>query len=68
MSTTYAIDGMTCGGCVASLERAFASELPQLNVKVSLDDGGRLVVDGAHETTAVQQVVEDAGFDVRADG
>ena len=66
MSTTYSIDGMTCGGCVASLERAFASELPQLKVQVSLDEGGRLTVDGDHDQGTVQQVVEDAGFDVRA--
>ncbi len=68
MTTTYKIDGMTCGGCVAALDRAFESAAPALQKTVSLDDGGRLVIEGEHDLATVQKVVEEAGFDLRTTG
>lgn len=62
MTTTYRVDGMTCGGCVATLTKALERALPDVTVEVVLD-GGRVRVDGDHEEAAVEGAVEDAGFD-----
>lgn len=62
MEATYKVEGMTCGGCVGSVERALKAALPENRVTVSLDEG-EVSIDGQHEAAAVQSAVEDAGFD-----
>lgn len=66
METVYEVEGMTCGGCVSSLERAFESGAPTLKRTVSLDRGGIVVIEGEHDPAMVKEIVEDAGFDLRA--
>ncbi|MCB9525699.1 MAG: heavy-metal-associated domain-containing protein [Myxococcales bacterium] len=60
--STYRVDGMTCGGCVRSLTAAFQAAMPQTPVQVDLAQA-QVTVTGAHDPKAVEQVVEDAGFD-----
>jgi copper chaperone len=62
METTYKVDGMTCGGCVASVTRALERVEGDLKIDVQLD-GGKVKVEGEHSEAAIQQAVEDAGFD-----
>lgn len=61
-SKTYRVDGMTCGGCVASLTRSLKSALPGVELEVTLE-GGRVRIDGAHDQAKVEQAVAAAGFD-----
>jgi copper chaperone len=58
---TYRVDGMTCGGCVASLTRALRAALPGLEVEVTLA-GGLVRIQGAHAVARVERAVSDAGF------
>ena len=62
MEATYKVDGMTCGGCVGSVERALSAALPAARIEVSLE-AGEVRVEGDHEASAVKSAVEDAGFD-----
>jgi copper chaperone len=61
-TTTYRVEGMTCGGCVRSLEGALARAAPELEMMVTLE-GGTVVVRGPHNPGVIAQAVEDAGFD-----
>jgi len=65
--TTYKIDGMSCQGCVSSVQKALSAALPGAKVTVELD-GGLAHVEGAHQAEAVKQAVEDAGFDFGGTG
>ena len=58
----YTVAGMTCGGCVNSVTKVVSAALPEARVEVFLDQQ-RVVVHGAANDAAVQQAVEDAGFD-----
>ena len=60
-TTTYKVDGMTCGGCVAALTRTLQKALPGLEVEVQLE-GGLVRVAGAHDAAAVENAVGEAGF------
>lgn len=62
MEATYKVAGMTCGGCVSSVQRAVSAALPDTRVEVSLDEG-EVSVDGDHDAAAVRTAIEDAGFD-----
>ena len=62
MEATYKVDGMTCGGCVGSVQRALNAALPETQVQVSLEKG-EVNIAGAHDADAVKTAVEDAGFD-----
>jgi copper chaperone len=61
---TYRVDGMTCGGCVSSVQRVVQAIDPQLQVNVTLESG-ELKVEGAHTEDAVRQAVERAGFEFK---
>lgn len=60
-TTTYRVDGMTCGGCVAALTRALQEALPGLAIEVKLE-GGLVRVAGAHDAATVEKAVAEAGF------
>ena len=60
-SKTYRVDGMTCGGCVASMTRALKNVLPNQEIEVTLQ-GGLVRVDGDHDPKKVEQAADDAGF------
>lgn len=62
METTYKVEGMTCGGCAASVTKAIQRLSPALEVEVKLE-GGRVTVKGEHDEAQVKQAVEEAGFD-----
>ncbi|MEZ4318423.1 MAG: heavy metal-associated domain-containing protein [Myxococcota bacterium] len=57
----YRVDGMTCGGCVRSVERVVRALDEGLVVEVQLEPG-EVRVDGPHTPEAVKQAVEKAGF------
>ncbi len=63
MDKSYKVEGMTCGGCVGSVKRAI-ERIEGVTADVTLE-GGRVVVHGEHEAKAIEQAVEDAGFDFK---
>jgi len=59
------VEGMTCGGCVASVTRAIRSVDNQAQVAVDL--GQKTVrVDTARDLDAIRSAVSDAGYPVTA--
>lgn len=61
---TLVIEGMSCGGCVLSVEKALAGVRGVARATVSLADK-RAEVEGAGlDATALKEAVEAAGFDV----
>ena len=58
---TYHVEGMTCGGCVASLTRALEVALPGLRIEVKLE-GGEVRVEEPHDVAKVAAAVADAGY------
>ena len=64
MNVKYKVDGMTCGGCVASLIRAMKAVEPSAVVEVSLEEG-TMVLDESVPETLVAQAVDAAGFELR---
>ena len=60
-SKIYRVQGMTCGGCTASLTRALRAALPGRQIEVTLE-GGIVRIDGPHDAAKVEQAVNDAGF------
>jgi len=62
MTTSYKIEGMTCGGCVKSVTNAIERAAPGLKFEVSLEQAA-VKVEGEHRLETIQQAVEDAGFD-----
>ena len=66
-TTQIKVDGMTCGGCVASVKRALQQIDGVGNVEVSLDQAqARVEYDPARVDEAkLRSAIEDAGFDAR---
>lgn len=60
------VSGMTCGGCVKSVERAVAAAAPGAKVSVDLRSG-EVTIDGAAAKQTVVSAIEGAGFDVVGD-
>lgn len=60
MTTTYRVDGMTCGGCVRSVTNAL--ERAGLQASVDLAEKSA-TVQGEHQADTVKQAIEGAGFD-----
>ena len=61
MKTTYTVNGMTCGGCAASITKALQARDGALSVEVDWKNN-TVTVEGL-STEVVEQAVEDAGFD-----
>ncbi len=59
------VEGMTCMGCVKSVETALKKADPAATVAIDLDSG-KVEVDGALGYDALKDVIEASGFDVRA--
>ncbi len=56
----YKIDGMTCGGCVSALTRAFeAANATEIVVELTPQTASV----GNLDAEAIRDVVENAGFD-----
>jgi copper chaperone len=57
------VDGMTCGGCAASVKRAL--QLLDSNARVDVDLPSKTVkVETTAQLDAVKNAVEDAGYEV----
>ena len=57
------VDGMTCGGCTASVKRAL--QLLDSTARVDVDLPGKTVkVETTAQLDAVKNAVEDAGYEV----
>ncbi len=57
------VDGMTCGGCAASVKRALQALDADANVDVDLPSK-TVKVQTSVQLDAVKAAVEDAGYDV----
>ncbi len=57
------VDGMTCGGCAASVKRALQALDARANVDVDLPSK-TVKVDTSAQLDAVKTAVEEAGYDV----
>lgn len=57
------VEGMTCGGCAASVKRAL--QVLDANANIDVDLASKTVkVEIAAQLDAVKHAVEDAGYDV----
>lgn len=63
---TFAIHGMTCGGCVKSVQNALAQIDGVNSVHVSLEQNNAVIEfdDSKTNAQALAEAIEDAGFDV----
>jgi copper chaperone len=57
------VDGMTCGGCAASVKRALQALDAKANVDVDLADK-RVRIETTAQLDAVKSAIEDAGYEV----
>ena len=66
-TTTLKIEGMTCGGCVASVTRVLKAVPGVEDAAVTLQPGeARVRLDPARDDPALlAQAVKDAGFEIR---
>ncbi|MDR3441005.1 heavy metal-associated domain-containing protein [Telmatospirillum sp.] len=62
MAKAYKVSGMTCGGCVRSVERAIKAVAPDSEIEVDLASG-KVSVEGTVDEQVIAKAVEDAGFD-----
>lgn len=64
MSTiTFKVDGMSCEGCVRSVEKAVAGVDPQAGVTVDLATGA-VSLTSDKDASEFATAIEDAGYDV----
>ena len=60
----YKVDGMTCNGCATSVTKAIKTAAGDSPAEVSVDlDAKTVTVSGFDDAAAIEQAVEDAGFD-----
>lgn len=65
MTISIQIDGMHCGGCVRSVEKAAQSVDGVSNLSVSLESGElRADIARPELVETLKSVIEDCGFDV----
>ena len=69
MNISLKIDGMTCGGCKAAVERILAAQPGVKAASVDLENGRALVTaaDGV-APEALADAIEDAGYEARIEG
>ena len=61
MATTYSVNGMSCGGCAASVTNAIQGAAPGAQVSVDLD-AKTVTVEGGDAAT-VEKAVTEAGYE-----
>ncbi len=61
MTRTYRVEGMSCGGCAGSVQRAVEGAVADAQVAVSFERQ-TVTVDGRHEAQAVKDAVQNAGY------
>ncbi|MBG20143.1 MAG: hypothetical protein CML31_09320 [Rhizobiales bacterium] len=64
MAITLKIDGMHCGGCVSSVEKAARGVDGVDNVTVSLEKGELTADADEGKIDQIVAAIEDSGFDV----
>ena len=64
-SVELTVDGMSCGGCVASVDKALRDVKGVRDVKVDLKSGRTSVSGTGLDRAALVRAVTDAGYDVR---
>ncbi|MFZ5480776.1 MAG: heavy-metal-associated domain-containing protein [Myxococcota bacterium] len=62
---TIGVDGMTCGGCVLSVEKAVQRVPGVKKVTVSLERKEAVVEGDALDRAKIGAAIEDAGYDLR---
>lgn len=62
--TKYRVDGMTCGGCAASVTNAIKAAASEVEVSVDLD-AKTVKVEGMVDPVVIEQAVSDAGFEFK---
>ena len=65
MEIKLGIDGMTCGGCVLSVEKALGRVAGVKKVSVSLEKKEAVVEGEGLDRAKVEAAVLDAGYDLR---
>jgi copper chaperone len=65
-SVTIPIEGMTCGGCVANVERVLKAIAGVQSVNVSLEPAQAVVefAPGRVDPARLHSAIEDAGYEV----
>ncbi len=65
-NASFKVEGMTCGGCVASVKRVLEALPGVSNVDVTLDPGRATVDYDPSRVTAeaLRDAVQNAGYDV----
>lgn len=61
MANMYRVEGMSCGGCASSVEKAIMQAAPGAAVEVDLEKG-LVSVDGVDDDLLIKQAIESAGF------
>lgn len=64
-SVTLGVEGMSCGGCVVSVEKALGAVPGVSRVRVSLEKKEAVVEGERLDPARLRAAVEDAGYDVR---
>lgn len=61
------IEGMTCGGCVSSVQKALQAVVGVEAISVSLEDGLAVVAydESNCDVPAIVEAIEEAGFDAQ---
>ena len=61
------IEGMTCGGCVSSVQKALQAVVGVEAISVSLEDGLAVVAydESDCDVSAIVEAIEEAGFDTQ---
>lgn len=57
------VDGMSCSGCVRSVEKAIASVEPSAQAEVDLASG-TVTVRAADSRERIAEAIEEAGYDI----
>ena len=65
--STYTVEGMTCGHCVASVTEEVKKIAGVSDVQVDLESGAVTVTSNADlDAASVQAAVEEAGYELRS--
>ncbi|MEO3385069.1 heavy metal-associated domain-containing protein [Mesorhizobium sp. CAU 1741] len=69
MDISLKVEGMTCGGCKAAVERVLRAQPGVSAVTVDLEAGSAKVSsEGSADPAGLVAAVENAGYDARIDG
>jgi len=64
MSNTYIVEGMSCGHCSQAVTNALKSIKDSAEITVDLD-AKKVTISGIDDDAAIEEAIEDAGFDFK---